>query len=119
MNVTSAVTTQRGISVSLTVPAGRYRIIRRAHLYRLRVRSALTGVQAPVQASVQSGGQQVQALTGPHPGWWTGLQTWLLFPDAEQVYTRRQARQALAAEYGRYALPGAYGRPYSTPLYLP
>lgn len=79
MTLTSSITTQRGISVSLTVPAGRYRIIRRARLHRalLPTRPART------------------------PGFWTKLGTWLLHPDAQRLHARRQAEAALHDEKER------------------
>lgn len=86
MTVTASITTQHGISVSLTVPAGRYRIIRRAALHRALVPTS------PVR----------------HPGLWsqlgTQLGTWLLHPDAERLHARRQVETALSAERERQSL---------------
>ena len=82
MTVTASITTQHGISVSLTVPAGRYRIIRRATLHRALVPTP------PVRP----------------PGLWSQLGTWLLHPDAERLHARRQVETALSAERERQSL---------------
>ena len=86
MTATASITTQHGISVSLTVPAGRYRIIRRASLHQIRPHRAL-------------GLAQTQKS-----GFWTNLQTWLLHPNAQQLHARRQSEAALATEYEKQSL---------------
>ena len=81
MTVTASITTQRGISVSLTVPAGRYRIIRRARLQRAVLPTT------PVNT----------------PSFWSKLSTWLLHPNAEQLHARRLAEATLNTEKERQA----------------
>lgn len=92
MKLASSITTNQGISISVTVPSGRYRIIRRAALRRAIIPSGVP----PHRTSL-----------------WQHLHHWLFGLEAAEEYAHQQSRRALETDEERRRLSNSvflYGK---------